>query len=150
VLEDEDISGSTPWILLPEDPVGAWADDFPYEVDKLIQLANRRFLMTPEEKESVLEMEAMERLKARDRAIRREFQNSGQEFEQRAVIELFKDQFREEKQQLWWDDHIGLQIPFHVGGVASLSNPPKTREDIAAYRLAERNLQARSAWRVED
>ena len=150
VIQSEDTVGAQPWVLVPEDPVGVWADSFPDEVDKLIQLANRRFLMDEEESADELEIEAMEMLEDRRHEIRRQLAESGEEFSERDIIESLKGQLKSEQQRLWSGDDIGIKIPYYVGARMDAFSTPKTREDIAAYRLAERSLKARSAWRVED
>ena len=147
VLESENVLLSKPWILLPEDPVGVWGDNFPYEVDQLIQLAVRRFLMTPEEKRLALEAEAMEKLKDQYREIKSRL---GEDFDPKESLEAIKEQLREEQKDQWSEDHIGLQLPHFVGTLEKHTTLPRTREEIAAYRLAERTLEERSAWRVED
>src|SRR5271169_4292751 len=47
-----------PWILVPEDPIGAWGQDFSYRIGELVDLATQRFLSTNEEKEIFYKREA--------------------------------------------------------------------------------------------
>jgi len=143
-----DIAEPKPWILLPEDPEGAWGDDFPYHVSNLIDLANERFLMSPEEQEEVLEREAQEYIHEN---IHQLLRVTTEGLTREELLECVKNKLREDKKQLWMEDSRQMTLPGLVGRFeGEMWREPKTTEDQALLEVVDRKLVKRGAWRVAD
>jgi hypothetical protein len=96
VTYPEDIG--RPWILMPADPISAWANDFSYRVEKLIQAAQRRFLFTSDEREAALDEEAKGILMENRREISRSVQQIGDsELNAQDVLDMIKVELRDKK-----------------------------------------------------
>lgn len=139
-----DIAEPRPWILLPEDPEGAWAHEFPYHVSNLISLAHERFLMTPEEQEQSLEKQATEYIQENIHQLQRVVD---EDMTNEKLMEIVKDKLRGDKQKLWREDKNQLTLPGFVGEMWSA---PKTMEDRAVLEITDKQLVKRGAWRVDD
>jgi hypothetical protein len=143
-----DIAEPKPWVLLPEDPEGAWGDEFPYQVSKLISLAQERFLMFPEEQERVLEREAIEYI---EENIHQLVRVAEEELTKEELLESVKNKLREEKRKLWSEDSKQLVLPSFVGQFeGDLWREPSTMEDTAVLEIIDQQIVKRGAWRVAD
>jgi hypothetical protein len=138
-----------PWVLLPEDPVGAWGQDFPYRVGQLIRLAQVRFLATEEEKEMVLEQEAKGVIEDNTSQIAQNARILGIT-DAEGVLKAVKDQLRVETERLYQNDRITLALPGNVGDLGPEFRSPVTREDKAAYQVTDQKLIPLGSWRVDD
>jgi hypothetical protein len=138
-----DISEPKPWILVPDDPVGAWGHEFAYRVNSLIDLARERFLMTTEEKDELLDLQAREIIEENEPALLRK--GSIDE----GLLWHVKNTLQEQKRKLYHDDTSALSMSGNVGDLESYK-VPVSREDKAVYEHSDKELVKRGAWRVED
>jgi hypothetical protein len=142
------ITEPKPWILVPDDPVAAWGPDFPYKVAELINLARIRFMITPEEKEMVLEAEA--RAFTAENSQRLLQKQRRTDFNPEDILEQIKDHLRQDKMRRFHDDERSLFLTDNVGELGAQFGSPKTRDDMAVYETSDRQLVKRGAWRVAD
>jgi hypothetical protein len=143
-----DIAEPKPWILVPEDPEGAWGEDFPFHVSNLIDLARERFLMSPEEQELALERQAQEYI---NENIHQLLRVAPEEVTREELLESVKEKLRGDKRQLWTEDNRQMTLPGFVGRFEGEMWPePKTTEDQALLEVVDRSLVERGAWRVDD
>lgn len=138
-----------PWVLVPEDPVGAWGQDCTEKIADLIELANVRFLATKKEKEMWLLQEAAkfmdEDLKDIDR-----FALAGVSSD-KPLIEQIAGEVRREKDRMFHQDEFTIVLPGNLGTLGpDFSENPVTREDMAALQATDEELVKLGSWRVED
>lgn len=140
---------SKPWILLPEDPLAVWGQDFAHRIGELIRLAQIRFMLTEEEKEIVLEAEARTILEDNLNTISNDLLAS----ENVSGEDLFRqivDELRQRKVVLYHDDDIPLSLSGMLGDLGPGFRAPITKEDKAVYQINDEKLVEKMAWRVED
>jgi hypothetical protein len=148
LVRSPNIAEPKPWILLPEDPEGAWGETFPDHVSNLISLAQERFLMSPEEQEQALERDANEYLAENGHRLLR---IADEELTKEKLMQSVKEKLRNEKSKLWKNDAEQLVLPEFVGKFeGDLWREPRTVEDMAVLEIGEKQLVKRGAWRVAD
>ena len=167
-----DAATKRPWVLVPEDPIGAWGHDFPYRIEELVCLARRRFLMTEDEKEFELKQDAAEYIMENSTGMMKMFMAKRTEGNLEEVVERLKrgdtlddllrvdenaefneivDAVRDEKEGLFHQDEFPIVLPGNLGTLGpEFSEKPVTRDDYAALQVTDEELVQLGSWRVED
>jgi hypothetical protein len=139
-----------PFILVPEDPVGAWGEDFPYRVGELIELGRERFLLGSAEKEELLEQQAREVFAENAGTLLWAQNVATQKRDKDEVLAQVKEKLREDKEKLYRRDTRTLSLNGQIGLSSSTYKLPWTREGQAVYDHTNKSLVKRGSWRVED
>ena len=105
-------------------------------------------MMTPEEKEMVLESEAQSFMAENFQRLLRTQGRSN--FNPEAILEQVKDHLRQDKRKRFHDDEKSLFLTEDVGELGAQFGSPKTRDDMAVYETSDRQMVKRGAWRVAD
>ena len=161
MVQFPDTATQKPWILVPEDPVGAWGQDFPYRIGELVDLAIQRFLSTEEEKEMYFKREADQYMEKDGQRLRlTQLWESGdapdpetfdEEVAMKELHEKILDIVRADKQRLFHQDEFPIVLPGKLGILGEeFMEKPVTREDVAALQATDTELVELGSWRVDD
>jgi hypothetical protein len=150
-----------PWILVPEDPIGAWGQDLQYRIGELVELAIHRFLSTNEEKEMYYKREADKYMETKGQKLHLanilegddplDFKDTDGEVAEKELYEGVVDSVRAEKQRLFHQDEFSIGLPGKLGQLGEeFLEKPVTREDVAALQATDMELVELGSWRVDD
>jgi hypothetical protein len=146
LVQYPETSAARPWILLPEDPIGTWGQDFPDRVDELVRLARTRFLLSTEEKEQELTFAALQFIKDNLHELKRRkipLEDSD------AIVKETMETIRTEREQVWGRVKPFV-LPRLIGHFGEEYKSPVTRQDFVMYEATDKALVKGGAWRVED
>jgi hypothetical protein len=141
------VADAKPWILVPEDPLGAWGMDFSHRIDELIRLARIRFLFTEKEKEIVLAEEARKLIEDDVEEI---LARMGENVDPERILQEVMRELRKQKAPLYRDDKTILVLPGNIGDLGPEFRAPITTEDKAVNQFSDQELVKLGSWRVED
>jgi hypothetical protein len=150
-----------PWILVPEDPIGAWGQDLQYRIGELVDLAIHRFLSTNEEKEMYYKREADKYMEAKGQKLHLanildgddplDFKDTDGKVAEKELYEDVVDSVRAEKQRMFHQDEFSIGLPGKLGQLGEeFLEMPGTREDVAALQATDMELVELGSWRVDD